>query len=213
MNTTDASVAEERHRGRRTEPRRGDHRRRDRPARARRLRPPDDGGRRQRAGRRQGHRLPALGSKAELVIDAMATSSRRSTPSTPARSTATSSHDRRVVRPTLPAAAAGDVSICSALPREPELLETFAPRFTEPRIAPHRRDAASSARRAAAGADVNMAIAASLGAVADAPAAHDRPARRARLRRADRRQRPAPGACDPPTARPTPTTATEQPHD
>jgi hypothetical protein len=54
------------------------------------------------------------------------------------------------------------VSICSALPREPELLEAFRLRFTEPRIA-RIADMLERARdRGELGPDVDVAMAASL---------------------------------------------------
>jgi hypothetical protein len=54
------------------------------------------------------------------------------------------------------------VSICSALPREPELLEAFQTRFTEPRIARTTRVLERARDRGELGADVDIAMAASL---------------------------------------------------
>jgi AcrR family transcriptional regulator len=54
------------------------------------------------------------------------------------------------------------VSICSALPREPELLEAFQTRFTEPRIARTTRVLERARDRGELGAEVDIAMAASL---------------------------------------------------
>lgn len=54
------------------------------------------------------------------------------------------------------------VSICSALPREPELLEAFTTRFTEPRIARITEMLERARHRGELGPDINVAIAASL---------------------------------------------------
>ena len=54
------------------------------------------------------------------------------------------------------------VSICSALPREPELLEAFKTRFTEPRIARITDMLIRARRRGELGPDVDVAMAASL---------------------------------------------------
>lgn len=54
------------------------------------------------------------------------------------------------------------VSICSALPREPELLEAFKTRFTEPRIARITDMLVRARDRGELGPDVDVAIAASL---------------------------------------------------
>jgi len=103
------------------------------------------------------------GSKAELVIDAMATLK-------PAIDTidtgsldgdielmiaaSCSPHSQRLLQVM--------VSVCSALPREPELLEAFKTRFTEPRIA-RITDMLTRARsRGELGPDVDVAMAASL---------------------------------------------------
>ena len=102
-------------------------------------------------------------SKAELVIDAMATLK----PAIDTIDTGTldgdlelmvaascSPHSQRLQRVM--------VSICSALPREPELLEAFRTRFTEPRIA-RITDMLERARgRGELGPDVDVAMAASL---------------------------------------------------
>ena len=54
------------------------------------------------------------------------------------------------------------MSICSALPREPELLEAFKTRFTEPRIARITEMLERSRRRGELGPEVDVAMAASL---------------------------------------------------
>ncbi|CAN5318559.1 TetR/AcrR family transcriptional regulator [soil metagenome] len=54
------------------------------------------------------------------------------------------------------------VSICSALPREPELLEAFQTRFTEPRIARITDMLVRARHRGELGPDVDVAMAASL---------------------------------------------------
>jgi AcrR family transcriptional regulator len=54
------------------------------------------------------------------------------------------------------------VSICSALPREPELLEAFRTRFTEPRIARITAMLVRARGRGELGPDVDVAMAASL---------------------------------------------------
>ena len=54
------------------------------------------------------------------------------------------------------------VSICSALPREPELLEAFRTRFTEPRIARITAMLERARGRGELGPDVDLAMAASL---------------------------------------------------
>jgi AcrR family transcriptional regulator len=103
------------------------------------------------------------GSKAELVIDAMATLK-------PAIDTidtgsldgdielmivaSCSPHSQRLLQVM--------VSICSALPREPELLQAFKTRFTEPRIALITEMLERSRRRGELGPDVDVAMAASL---------------------------------------------------
>jgi AcrR family transcriptional regulator len=102
-------------------------------------------------------------SKAELVIDAMATLKPAiDTIDTGTLdgdlelliATACSPHSQRLQRVMM--------SICSALPREPELLEAFRTRFTEPRIA-RISDMLERARgRGELGPDVDVAMAASL---------------------------------------------------
>jgi len=103
------------------------------------------------------------GSKAELVIDAMATLK-------PAIDTidtgsldgdielmivaSCSAHSQRLLQVM--------VSICSALPREPELLEAFKTRFTEPRIALITEMLLRARHRGELGPDVDVAMAASL---------------------------------------------------
>ena len=141
------------------------------------------------------------GSKAELVIDAMATLK-------PAIDTidtgsldgdielmivaSCSPHSHRLLQVM--------VSICSALPREPELLEAFKTRFTEPRIAritemliprpaPRR---ARPRRRRGHGREPRAVTHA-------AASTHDRPTGRSRLRRTGRGQRAAPGTGTPRT--------------
>ena len=102
-------------------------------------------------------------SKAELVIDAMATLK----PSVDTIDTGSldgdielmisiscSPHTERLLQVM--------VSICSALPREPELLEAFRTRFTEPRIARIRAMLDRAKARGELGADVDVALAASL---------------------------------------------------
>jgi AcrR family transcriptional regulator len=102
-------------------------------------------------------------SKAELVIDAMATLK----PAIDAIDTGTlegdielmvvaacSPHSQRLQRVM--------VSICSALPREPELLEAFKTRFTEPRIARITGMLERARGRGELGPDVDVAMAASL---------------------------------------------------
>ena len=102
-------------------------------------------------------------SKAELVIDAMATLK-------PAIDTidtgsldgdidlmivaSCSAHSQRLLQVM--------VSICSALPREPELLEAFKTRFTEPRIALITEMLLRARHRGELGPDVDVAMAASL---------------------------------------------------
>ena len=102
-------------------------------------------------------------SKAELVIDAMATLK-------PAIDTidtgsldgdielmivaSCSAHSQRLLQVM--------VSICSALPREPELLEAFKTRFTEPRIALITEMLLRARHRGELGLDVDVAMAASL---------------------------------------------------
>ena len=102
-------------------------------------------------------------SKAELVIDAMATLK----PSIDTIDTGSldgdielmvvascSPHSQRLLQVM--------VSICSALPREPELLEAFQTRFTEPRIARITGMLTRAQLRGELGPDVDVAMAASL---------------------------------------------------
>jgi AcrR family transcriptional regulator len=103
------------------------------------------------------------GSKAELVIDAMATLK----PSIDSIDTGSlegdielmiaascSPHSQRLLQVM--------VSVCSALPREPELLEAFKTRFTEPRIARITQMLVRAQGRGELGDDIDVAMAASL---------------------------------------------------
>lgn len=103
------------------------------------------------------------GGKADLVIDAMATLK----PAVDNIDTGSldgdielmivascSPHSQRLLQVM--------VSICSALPREPELLEAFTTRFTEPRIARITEVLERARRRGELGPDINVDIAASL---------------------------------------------------
>lgn len=103
------------------------------------------------------------GSKAELVIDAMATLK----PAIESIDTGSldgdielmvaascSPHSQRLLQVM--------VSICSALPREPDLLEAFKTRFTEPRIARITDMLERARRRGELGPEVDIAMAASL---------------------------------------------------
>ena len=102
-------------------------------------------------------------SKAELVIDAMATLK----PSIDTIDTGSldgdidlmiavscSPHSERLLQVM--------VSICSALPREPELLEAFRTRFTEPRIARITGMLERAVARGELDPDIDIAMAASL---------------------------------------------------
>jgi len=102
-------------------------------------------------------------SKAELVIDAMATLK----PAIDTIDTGTldgdlelmvaascSPHSQRLQQVMM--------SICSALPREPDLLEAFRTRFTEPRIARITAMLERARARGELGPDVDLAMAASL---------------------------------------------------
>ena len=102
-------------------------------------------------------------SKAELVVDAMAMLK----PSVDTIDTGSldgdlelmvsvscSPHSRRLFQVL--------VSICSALPREPELLEAFRTRFTEPRIARISGILERARVRGELGPDIDIAMAASL---------------------------------------------------
>lgn len=103
------------------------------------------------------------GNKAELVIDAMATIK-------PAiDSIDTGSFEGDVEQMVLASCSPRTqqlqqvmVSICSALPREPELLEAFRTRFTEPRIARITEMLERSRRRGEIGTDIDISMAASL---------------------------------------------------
>ena len=102
-------------------------------------------------------------NKAELVIDAMATLK----PTVDAFDTGSldgdielmiaascSPHSERLLQVM--------ASICSALPREPELLEAFRTRFTEPRIARIAAMLEHARQRGELGPDFDIAMAASL---------------------------------------------------
>jgi AcrR family transcriptional regulator len=102
-------------------------------------------------------------SKAELVIDAMATlkpaietidtgSLDGDLELMTAASTSRKTHRLQQVM----------VSVCSALPREPELLEAFKTRFTEPRIERITQMLVRARDRGELGPDVDVAMAASL---------------------------------------------------
>lgn len=103
------------------------------------------------------------GSKAELVIDALATLK----PSIDTIDTGTLDGDIELLIATACSPHSQRlqqvmVSICSALPREPELLEAFRLRFTEPRIA-RIADMLERARdRGELGPAIDVAMAASL---------------------------------------------------
>jgi AcrR family transcriptional regulator len=103
------------------------------------------------------------GSKAELVIDAMAALK----PSIDTIDTGTldgdiellisvscSPHSERLFRVM--------ASICSALPREPDLLDAFKTRFTEPRIARISALLVRAQKRGELGPEIDVAMAASL---------------------------------------------------
>ena len=101
-------------------------------------------------------------SKAELVIDAMATLKAASPVDT-------GSLDGDLDQLTAASCSPGTqrlqqvmVSICSALPREPELLAAFKTRFTEPRIARIAAVLERARDRGEIGPDVDLAMAASL---------------------------------------------------
>jgi AcrR family transcriptional regulator len=103
------------------------------------------------------------GSKAELVIDAMASLK-------PAIDTIdTGSLDGDIELMVLTSCSPYSqrlfqvmVSICSALPREPELLEAFTTRFTQPRIERITEMLIRARHRGELGPDVDLAMAASL---------------------------------------------------
>lgn len=103
------------------------------------------------------------GSKAELVIDAMATLKpvvdNIDTGSLDGDieliiAASCSPHSQRLLQVM--------VSICSALPREPELLEAFTTRFTEPRIARISEILERARSRGELGPDIDIAMTASL---------------------------------------------------
>lgn len=102
-------------------------------------------------------------SKAELVIDAMATLK----PAIDSIDTGSLEGDIELMvvascSPRSQRLLEVMVSICSALPREPELLEAFRTRFTEPRIARISTMLERARRRGELGPEVDVAIAASL---------------------------------------------------
>jgi AcrR family transcriptional regulator len=102
-------------------------------------------------------------SKAELVIDAMATLK----PAIDSIDTGTLEGDIELVvaascSPHSQRLFQVMVSICSALPREPELLEAFKTRFTEPRIARITGILERARGRGELGDDVDVPMAASL---------------------------------------------------
>jgi AcrR family transcriptional regulator len=101
--------------------------------------------------------------KAELVIDAMATLK----PAIDTIDTGSLEGDTELMvaascSPTSQRLQQVMVSICSALPREPELLEAFKTRFTEPRIALITEMLLRARTRGELGPDVDVAMAASL---------------------------------------------------
>jgi AcrR family transcriptional regulator len=103
------------------------------------------------------------GSKAELVIDAMATLK----PAIDTIDTGSLDGDIELMivascSPRSQRLLQVMVSICSALPREPDLLEAFKTRFTEPRIALITEMLVRARRRGELGPDVDVAMAASL---------------------------------------------------
>jgi AcrR family transcriptional regulator len=102
-------------------------------------------------------------NKADLVIDAMATLK----PSIDTIDTGSLDGDIELMvaascSPTSQRMLQVMVSICSALPREPELLEAFKTRFTEPRIALITETLVRARNRGEVGPDVDLAMAASL---------------------------------------------------
>ena len=103
------------------------------------------------------------GSKAELVIDAMASLK----PAIDTIDTGSLDGDIELMivascSPRSQRSLQVMVSICSALPREPDLLEAFKTRFTEPRIALITEMLVRARGRGELGADVDVAMAASL---------------------------------------------------
>jgi AcrR family transcriptional regulator len=102
-------------------------------------------------------------SKAELVIDAMATLK----PSIDSIDTGTLDGDIELLVTTACSPRTQRlfevmVSVCSALPREPDLLDAFRIRFTEPRIARITAMLERARDRGELGPEVDIAIAASL---------------------------------------------------
>ncbi|GAA4712170.1 TetR/AcrR family transcriptional regulator [Nocardioides conyzicola] len=102
-------------------------------------------------------------SKAELVIDAMATLK----PAIDSIDTGSLDGDIELLvaascSPSSQLLLQVMVSVCSALPREPDLLEAFRTRFTEPRIARITAILERARRRDELGPDVDVAMAASL---------------------------------------------------
>jgi AcrR family transcriptional regulator len=102
-------------------------------------------------------------NKAELVIDAMATLK----PTIDTIDTGSLDGDIELMvaascSPTSQRLQQVMVSVCSALPREPELLEAFRTRFTEPRIALIAEMLVRARNRGELGPHVDVAIAASL---------------------------------------------------
>lgn len=102
-------------------------------------------------------------SKAELVIDAMATLK----PAIDTIDTGTLEGDVELLIATSCSPRSQRlqqvmVSVCSALPREPDLLEAFKTRFTEPRIARIANMLERARGRGELGPEVDLAMAASL---------------------------------------------------
>jgi AcrR family transcriptional regulator len=102
-------------------------------------------------------------SKAELVIDAMATLK----PAIDSIDTGSLDGDLELMvaascSPTSQRLQRVMVSVCSALPREPDLLEAFRTRFTEPRIALIAEMLVRARTRGELGPEVDVAMAASL---------------------------------------------------
>ncbi|MET0931502.1 MAG: TetR/AcrR family transcriptional regulator [Aeromicrobium sp.] len=102
-------------------------------------------------------------SKAELVIDAMATLK----PAIDSIDTGSLEGDIELMvvascSPRSQRLLEVMVSICSALPREPELLEAFRTRFTEPRIERISQMLERARRRGELGPDIDVPMAASL---------------------------------------------------
>jgi AcrR family transcriptional regulator len=102
-------------------------------------------------------------SKAELVIDAMATLK----PAIDTIDTGTLEGDVELLITTSCSPSSQRlqqvmVSVCSALPREPDLLEAFRTRFTEPRIARIANMLERARSRGELGSEIDVAMAASL---------------------------------------------------